>query len=441
VRTIFLAALLVSARGLVAGQEVVEFALSEPNLTVEGLAVGPDGNVWFTENASQFVGRLGTLAFAKGLGQISASGEITEVPLSGPGVVLGAFNAGPVLGSDGNFWFADIGFIPAQAAIGWSTSTGAVTGVSLVANFVSSLTEGPDGNIWFATSPDVGRITTSGVVATVNLPPGSGPQGIAAGSDGNLWYTDPVANQIGRMTTGGVVTTFAIPTANSSPMAITAGPDGALWFVETKANQIGRSSTAGVITEFTIPTQGQPQGIASGSDGNVWFTEAAGKVAWITTSGVISELVIPVANAFPTNIVATPDGHVWFVDGANIGRITPAASCHADAHTLCLNSDRFSVTADFQPTPEGPSTPATAVPLTPDTGYFWFFDPSNVELVTKVLDGCSTNGNFWFFASGLTNVGVQITVTDTLTGASKPYSNAVGAAFPPIQDTAAFPCP
>ena len=116
-------------------------------------------------------------------------------------------------------------------------------------------------------------------------------------------------------------------------------------------------------------------------------------------------------------------------------------TCVTDTHTLCLNNGRFSVTADFQSTPEGPSSPATAVPLTSDTGYFWFFDPSNIELVTKVLDGCTVNGKYWVFASGLTNVGVQINVTDTVTGATKPYSNTFGTAFQPIQDTSAFPCP
>jgi photosystem II stability/assembly factor-like uncharacterized protein len=131
--------------------------------------------------------------------------------------------------------------------------------------------------------------------------------------------------------------------------------------------------------------------------------------------------------------VATPSGVFDF------GLAFPP--CPADGHTLCLNNGRFSVTADFQATSEGPSAPAAAVPLTADTGYFWFFDPNNVEVVTKVLNGCSTNGHYWFFASGLTNVGVQINVTDTATGAAKPYSNAFGTAFPPIQDTSAFPCP
>ncbi|HWZ86759.1 MAG TPA: hypothetical protein VN032_11190 [Thermoanaerobaculia bacterium] len=115
--------------------------------------------------------------------------------------------------------------------------------------------------------------------------------------------------------------------------------------------------------------------------------------------------------------------------------------CTTDAHTLCLNNGRFSVTATFQQTPEGPSSPATAVPLTADTGYFWFFDSANVEMVVKVLTGCSVNNEYWVFAGGLTDVGVQMTVTDTVTGAVKMYSNAFGTPFQPIQDSSAFPCP
>lgn len=117
------------------------------------------------------------------------------------------------------------------------------------------------------------------------------------------------------------------------------------------------------------------------------------------------------------------------------------ASCVANAHTLCVNEGRFAVTASFTDAPQGLPVQATAVPLTADTGYFWFFDPANVELVVKVLDGCAVNGNFWAFAGGLTNVSVLLQVTDTRTGATKPYSNALGSAFQPVQDSSAFVCP
>jgi len=118
----------------------------------------------------------------------------------------------------------------------------------------------------------------------------------------------------------------------------------------------------------------------------------------------------------------------------------PVSTCTSDTHTLCLNDGRFSVTADFQQTPEGPSAPATAIPLTNDTGYFWFFEPTNVEMVVKVLTGCPVNDEYWVFAGGLTNVGVEWKVTDAFTGTSKSYSNAAGTAFQPVQDSSAFPC-
>ena len=76
--------------------------------------------------------------------------------------------------------------------------------------------------------------------------------------------------------------------------------------------------------------------------------------------------------------------------------------------------------------------------LTDETGYLWFFDAGNVEMVVKVLDACSLNQRFWIFAGGLTNVQVTLTVTDTVKGAVKTYTNPQGTPFQPIQDTGAF---
>ncbi len=111
----------------------------------------------------------------------------------------------------------------------------------------------------------------------------SSPQGITAGPDGALWFTEVGANKIGRITTAGSITEFAIPASN--PTNITAGPDGALWFTEVGANKIGRITTAGSITEFSLPTIGSgPQGITAGPDGALWFTEVfANKIGRITT--------------------------------------------------------------------------------------------------------------------------------------------------------------
>ena len=139
----------------------------------------------------------------------------------------------------------------------------------------------------------------------------------------------------------------------------------------------------------------------------------------------------------------------WSVDGA-FSYTFPAlkqwlqpgapGACVANATTLCLDNARFRVTA-FYATSAGASGTGMGVPLTGDSGYFWFFSADNIELVVKVLTGCGVNNKFWVFTGGLTNVGVTLVVEDTLTGASKAYPNPVGTAYLPLQDTNAFACP
>ena len=108
---------------------------------------------------------------------------------------------------------------------------------------------------------------------------------------------------------------------------------------------------------------------------------------------------------------------------------------------LCLAGNRFRVQAHFV-THTGDEDGASALGLTADTGYFFFFDPSNVEAVLKVLDGCGINGRHWVFAGGLTDVRTEITVTDLEHDAVKVYINPLGTPFQPIQDTSAFAtCP
>ncbi len=115
--------------------------------------------------------------------------------------------------------------------------------------------------------------------------------------------------------------------------------------------------------------------------------------------------------------------------------------CVANATTLCLNNARFRVTA-FYATGDGSSGAGMGMPLTGDSGYFWFFNAANIELVVKVLDGCTLpSAHFWVFAGGLTNVGVTLIVEDTRTGASQTYNNPIGTPFAPLQDTLAFTCP
>lgn len=125
------------------------------------------------------------------------------------------------------------------------------------------------------------------------------------------------------------------------------------------------------------------------------------------------------------------------VDGGPVDSARIAASACTSGPTLCLNGDRFKLEVtwkDFQ----GKTGTGKAVSLTSDTGYFWFFNESNVELVVKVLDGRPLNGNFWVFYGALSNVEYTLKVTDTVTGRVKTYNNPAGR-LASVGDTGAFP--
>jgi len=119
----------------------------------------------------------------------------------------------------------------------------------------------------------------------------------------------------------------------------------------------------------------------------------------------------------------------------------PAGTCVPSATAMCLNHGRFKVEATYT-APGQPAGTGHAVKLTDDSGYLWFFQDTNIEAVVKVLDACGFNQRFWVYAGGLTNVQVTMTVTDTMNGTTKTYTNPQNRAFQPIQDSNAFAtCP
>jgi streptogramin lyase len=152
------------------------------------------------------------------------------------------------------------------------------------------------------------------------------PAQIAAGPDGNLWFTG--LNGVGRLTPStGAITTFSsgLPPFDVTN-GLTVGPDKNLWFTLVNGPGIGRITTAGVITMFTAGISAQAYAITSGADGNLWFTEESSPspcIGRITPSGVVTEFPAPLASG-ALNIVTGPDGNVWYDGYAGIGRVTPA---------------------------------------------------------------------------------------------------------------------
>lgn len=152
----------------------------------------------------------------------------------------------------------------------------------------------------------------------------------------------------------------------------------------------------------------------------------------------------------PLPVGATYTAVVWFVPDVPVLKplvlwgTTPLISadiggtCATTPDQLCLGG-RFLVRAIWRAgEAQGAGQP---VPLTRDTGAFWFFDRENLELVVKALDACDPFGRHWVFLSGLTDVEVEIEVVDAVTGERRTYRNEAGEPFEPVFDTDAFTCP
>ncbi|HXO26231.1 MAG TPA: protease pro-enzyme activation domain-containing protein [Thermoanaerobaculia bacterium] len=425
------------------------------------LAAGPDDAVWFTA-LSLSPGTIGDQ-----VGRITTAGVVTEFPI--PNCPQQCFPAGIAGGPDGGVWITDV----VQSRIDRFSTGGAVTTFALTPNSGPvPITAGPDGALWFldysTLNPGIGRLTTSGSLTSFPLPADDVPPpffgvepSITSGLDGAIWYTEPGSNRIGRITTAGKVTEIPVPTPRAGLTKIVTGPDGALWFAEASAMKIGRITTAGTITEF--PT-GFPYfegygitGLVVGPDGNLWLTarNAINRAGYLPLLGRLSPGGTFTWFDFPDvgDLLAGPDRRLWFIAGILIGAFAVPAQaappCALNDTTLCIDDQpedrRFQISVTYQTTEGGERNGSGhVVPLSTlgfrRGGAIWFFSPDNPEMLVKILPACAVNGHIWVFASAGTNVGLALTVVDTVTGAARTYTNGDGTAALPVQDTSAFAC-
>ena len=191
------------------------------------------------------------------------------------------------LGPDGNLWFTEQN----TSRIARVTPGGAITEFRTPSeSFPGDIAPGP-GGVWFTEGADgkVGVADRTGRIREVTFSRFDAAGGITKGPDGNVWFTDETGNRVWRIDLpSGALHSFAVPTPDSFPSAITTGPDGNLWFLELSAGKLARITPAGVITEFPHPLQ-QPYDITTGPDGNLWITEEfVQQIDKVTTAGAFT---------------------------------------------------------------------------------------------------------------------------------------------------------
>lgn len=255
---------------------------------------------------------------------------------------------------DGSVWFGEVG--SGGGAVGRLSPNGAVTVYPLVSSVVGSrrvepviLAAGADGNVWFSggissslESPYIGKITPTGKVTTYNTGVTQGITYITPGPDGNIWFTSTTAQLVGKITPKGQVVKYPVLNLTSSstgPQIISAGPGGTLWFnIENSAtNELGRITTGGA--QHLFPTGGTsvPGFVTEGPDGNIWFTTTHA-IGRMTPTGTVTFYT----NGLPVTpnlqgIGMGPDGNLWFSDSAgnHVGRVEVVVNSAMTTSTHC----------------------------------------------------------------------------------------------------------
>jgi streptogramin lyase len=189
------------------------------------------------------------------------------------------------------------------------------------------ITAGPDGNIWFTEhyGNKIGKMTTTGSSVTYSPAAGAEPRRITSGPDGNLWFTEN-AHKIGKITPSGKITEYNAGLTETSTMGIATGANGWLWFTQPGSNKISMMSTSGeTVGKANLPIHSEPTEVALGPDGNIWFVDSGTvhKIGKVTGSGVVTEYSLP-AGSSPVDITAGPGESMWFTNAGTkkIGKIS-----------------------------------------------------------------------------------------------------------------------
>lgn len=238
-----------------------------------------------------------------------------------------------------------------------------------------------------------------------------------------------------------------------------SGTPGSLSFASAALSADESSGAAQLVVRRTGGTTGAVSVRVTTHDGTATggpdFTHVDQVVTFGSGDAADKTVAVPIVDDFDVEamesfhaMLTAPTGGAALADPAMadvqiLDDDTASGPCVEDAETLCLTGGRFRVTVDFRPPGEAAARPAQKIDLRDDSGLFWFFQESNIEMLIKTLDACVDPFNrFWVFFAATTDVEFTVTVTDTERNQTRTYSNPQGQAALPVQDTDAFAtCP
>jgi len=202
----------------------------------------------------------------------------------------------------------------------------------------NKIAAGPDGNVWFTLpGKKVGMITPAGIVQEFELNKIENTIGIAAGPEGRIWVvaTGKATSFLPANPTG-TEQDFESALINAEPN-IVLGPDGLFWVASN--NRVAKFAPAnfnGTITEVELNGELAPKDIdVAGSliaisDNNVEAVTEAGRIVTFTTAGVQKDVKIPGSSQ---GVAGAPTGQIAYTAAGakpeQCGLITPPAPASA----------------------------------------------------------------------------------------------------------------
>jgi hypothetical protein len=195
-----------------------------------------------------------------------------------------------------------------------------------------------------------------------------------------------------------------------SPLALLAAPPAAA------------QGFVGVVVQPAAPTTFDPLEITvaeySGFDPEFAIEPLAGDL--LIVRGTYSQFGgVPIGEDLwqQTFVVGPLPAGTYTVEFHFDGRVSPivyrqTVTVTPPSPVLSLHDGRFRVRVGWV-APFGPGAgTGFAEALSDESGFFWFFGPSNVEVTIKILDGRPVNGHFWVFIANMSTVEFTVTVED-----------------------------
>jgi virginiamycin B lyase len=190
------------------------------------VAPAPDGTVWYTGQRAGVLGRLDP-----------KTGNVDRIKLGEESAPHGV-----IVGPDGAAWVADGGL---NAILRVDPDTREIKRWPLPpkgdgANLNTAAFDGK-GRIWFTGQSGIfGRLDpTTGEMKVWDAPRGTGPYGITATADGQIWYVSFAGSYLGRPNIeSGEVTVIDPPTKGSGTRRVWSDSGGRLWVSEWNAGTL-----------------------------------------------------------------------------------------------------------------------------------------------------------------------------------------------------------